>query len=81
MEKSKVTQLAGLGALGAAVGLIVLFVLFAWLWRPTTTGGVNASTAMVTWISVGGIFVALAIVHLVFGRVLVNEARRWRARS
>jgi hypothetical protein len=81
MEKEKVTRLAGLGALGAAAGILALFALFAWWTRPTITSGVNRSTALVTWISCGGVFVALAIVHLVFGRVLVSEARRRQART
>ena len=71
----KVARLAGLGAFAAAGGLALLFLLFAYVTRPTARGGIDTINAVVTWISVGGLFVALIAAHVVIGRRLLGMAK------
>ncbi|HUF28657.1 MAG TPA: hypothetical protein VMM18_16880 [Gemmatimonadaceae bacterium] len=65
-------RLAALGALGASAGLFLLFVVFVW-WTSQNGGGMDTTTRWVTWISVGGVIVALIAVHLVFARMLMEQ--------
>jgi hypothetical protein len=74
---TRIARFAGLGAFGACAGLLALFLLIAWVARPVPTGGINAATTWVTWISLGGLFAALIIVHVVLGRrlLLLSQGR------
>jgi len=67
---------AGLGAFAAAAGIGALFALFVWWTLPGPGTGMDRTHAIVAWISVGGIAVALMVVHVLVGRVLVREAGR-----
>ena len=67
---------AGLGAFGAAAGIAALFVLFVVLTVPGSGTGMDRTNAFVAWISVGGVALALIVVHVLIGRVLVREAAR-----
>lgn len=69
----QVKRLAGLGALGAAAGIAVLFAAFVW-WTWPGSGGMDLTHTVVAWIGVGGIVVALIAVHVVYGRVLLRSA-------
>lgn len=71
----RIARLAGLGAFGACAGLLGLFLLLAFSARPTTTGGIDRINAIVTWIALGGLFVALIAVHVVIGRRLLRLAK------
>jgi hypothetical protein len=71
----RIARLAGLGAFGACAGLVALYALLAFVSRPTRTGGMNPTLAIVTWISLAGVFAALVIVHVVIGRQLMRLAR------
>jgi hypothetical protein len=71
----KYAKLAGLGAFGASAGLLALFALLVFLTRPVPRGGIDTTTAAVAWISLGGLFVALILVHLMIGRRLLLLAR------
>jgi hypothetical protein len=77
---NRIARLAGLGAFGASAGLLALFLLIAFVSRPTVTGGMNAATAAVVWIALGGLFVALIAVHIILGRRLLVLARGWELR-
>ena len=79
MEKERIIRLAGLGSLAAAGGLLALCALLLYSMRPVPTGGMNATTAAVTWISLGGMFLALVAVHVVYGRLLLGETKRARS--
>ena len=78
--RDKITRLAGTGAFGASAGFLALFLLIVYGTRPTNTGGMNAATAAVLWISLGGLFFALMAVHMVIGRQLLLLSRGWDAR-
>jgi hypothetical protein len=69
----QVQRVAGLGAYGAAAGLALVFAIFVWSTRPGPGTGMDWAHAMVSWISVGGIVVALIVVHVLVGRVLVRS--------
>lgn len=71
----KYARLAGLGAFGACAGLLGLYLLIAFAARPTQTGGIDLISAAVVWIALGGLFVALIIVHVVIGRQLLRLAK------
>jgi hypothetical protein len=79
MDKERIMRLGGLGSLGAAGGLLAVSGLLVYGMRPVPTGGLNATTAVVTWISVGGVFFALAVVHVVYGRLLLGKTKRARS--
>lgn len=71
-------RLAAFGALGAVFGIGVLFVLLVIVTIPTPTGGLNWTHAQLTWISVGGIVLALIAVHLAYARILLAAGRGTR---
>ena len=52
----RIARLAGLGAFGACAGLIALFLLIAWISRPTRTGGIDPTLAWIVWIALAGVF-------------------------
>lgn len=69
----QVQRMAGLGAFGAAAGLALLFALFVWQTLPGPETGMDWAHAVVAWISVGGVVVALIAVHVLVGRVLARR--------
>jgi hypothetical protein len=71
----KIARLAGLGAFGAGAGLLALYLALVFLSRPTRVGGIDLTTALVAWISLGGVFVALILVHIAIGRQLLGVAK------
>jgi hypothetical protein len=68
----KYAKLAGLGALAASAGLLALFAFLVFITRPAASGGIDTVNAVVTWISLGGLFVALILVHVLIGRRLLT---------
>ena len=75
MTYAKFARFAALGAGAVTLGLIALFALFAYITRPTPTGGMNWSITLVTWASVGIVFGILILVHLIFARELHAASR------
>lgn len=67
----KVAKLAGLGAFGACAGLLALYLFLVFLTRPTPRGGIDSINAAVAWIALGGLFLALTLVHVMFGKRLL----------
>ncbi|MDE3152843.1 MAG: hypothetical protein KGL93_11410 [Gemmatimonadota bacterium] len=74
MPKS-IARLLGLGAYGAAAGIVALFLLVAYTSRRTPTGGLDTTMAHVTWLSLGGVTLALVVAHHVIGKQLLIIAR------
>ncbi len=68
-----IPRLLGLGALGAGAGIAALFLLVVFITRPDASSGMDATSRMVTWVSVGGVIVALVAVHVVLGLQLLRE--------
>ena len=71
----KYARLAGLGAFGAGAGLLALFAALVFLTRPARLGGIDTANAVVTWIALGGLFVALILVHVLIGKRLLQLAK------
>ena len=72
---ARVQRLAGMGAFGATLGLLALFALVVYLTIPRQGAGIDETHAAVTWISVGGVILALIAVHIMIGRRLLELAR------
>ena len=71
----RVARLAGLGALGAAAGLVALYLLFAFSTRPGVYAGMDDTSRFLTWLAVGGVVLALVAVHVVLGLQLLAIGR------
>ena len=71
----RIARLAGLGAFGACAGLLGLYLLLAWVSKPSRTGGIDPTLSWIAWISLAGVFAALIIVHVAIGRQLLLLSR------
>lgn len=71
----KIARLAGLGALGAGAGLLLVPVLFALVTRPGEFAGMDWPNRALAWLAVAGVMIALALVHVLLGRQLMALAR------
>jgi hypothetical protein len=71
----KYARLAGLGAFGACAALLGLYLLLVFISRPSPRGGIDPISAAVTWIALGGLFLALIVLHVVIGRKLLLLAK------
>jgi hypothetical protein len=69
---SRMRLLAGLGALGAAGGLVVVYALVVFLCLPY---GIDRTESAIAIVSVGLLFLALVLSHVVYGRILLEAAR------
>jgi hypothetical protein len=71
----KIARLAGLGAFGACAGFVALYALIVFITRPTPTSGMDATSRALTWGTVLGVIIALAVVHVAIGRQLLLLAK------
>jgi hypothetical protein len=71
----RIAKLAGLGAFGACAGIAALYLLFLYGTRPTQGAGMDGTLRFITWLSVGGVFLALLGVHVMLGRRLLALGR------
>ena len=71
----RIAKLAGLGAFGACAGIAAIYLLFLYGTRPTPTSGMDGTLRFITWLSVGGVLLALLGVHVMLGRRLLTLAR------
>lgn len=74
MLPPKFAKLAGLGAFGASAGLLAIYAGVIFLTRPLALNGLDRTNAAVAWIAVGGLTLALIIIHIVIGRQLLKYA-------
>lgn len=63
-------QLAGLGALGAAGGIMLAWLAFVWFVRPVPTGGIDGTSHLIVASASFLVFGLLAVVHLWLGAQL-----------
>ena len=70
-----IARLLGIGAYVAASGLAALYLLVAYTSRHTASGGLDDTTAHVTWLALGGVTLALFVAHHVVGKQLLVIAR------
>ena len=71
----RLAKLAGLGAFGAIALFVALFALIAYVSFPRDGGGIDSTLAAVTWISIGVVIVAMAALHIVLGRQLLDLSK------
>ena len=71
----RIARLAGLGAFAACGGLALLFLFLLYVTRPNPRGGLDMTNAIVTWISLGGVFAALIGAHVLIGRRLLEMSK------
>lgn len=71
----KIAKLAGLGAFGASAGLLALYLGLIFLTRPVARGGIDSINSAVTWIALGGLILALIVVHIAIGKQLLLLAK------
>jgi len=71
----RIARLAGLGAFGAIAGFVAIYLLLVYASRPTQYSGLDGTMRFITWFTVAGVILALAGVHVVFGRQLLALSR------
>jgi hypothetical protein len=72
---AKFAKLAALGAFGVIGGVSAAYVAFVLVLTWPNGEGIDHTEALVAWVSVGCVVVALAWVHLVFGRTLAGMSK------
>ncbi len=74
VNKEKLEKSAAAGAVLVCFALAVFFAFFVWLSFPKGTG-IDTTQAVVSWISVGMLLLAIILAHLVYARILYRDAR------
>ena len=70
-----IAKLAGLGAYAACGGIVALYALFLYGTDATPSAGLDSPERFLAQFTVAGVLLALAGVHVVFGRQLIALAR------
>lgn len=72
LKLDQIARLAGLGAYGAIAGMSAAYVGFIVLTAPTRGAGLDMTNTLVSWISVGGVLLALIAAHVAIGKQLLR---------
>lgn len=72
LKLNQIARLAGLGAFGAIGGMGAGFGGFILLTAPTRGAGLDMTNTLVSWISVGGVVLALIVAHVVLAKQLLR---------
>jgi len=76
MSVRKYAKFAALGAVGVSLGVFALYALIAVGSRHTATGGIDATQAILTWISAAIPCGAIIAAHLAYVKVLLSESQK-----
>ena len=76
MSVRKYAKFAALGAVGVSLGVFALYALIAVGSRHTATGGIDATQAILTWISAAIPCGAIIAAHLAYVKVLLSESKK-----
>ena len=76
MSVRKYAKFAALGAVGVSLGVFALYALIAVGSRHTATGGIDATQAILTWISAAIPCGAVIAAHLAYVKVLLSESKK-----
>jgi hypothetical protein len=76
MSVRKYAKFAALGAVGVSLGVFALYALIAVGSRHTATGGIDATQAIITWISAAIPCGAIIAAHLAYVKVLLSESKK-----
>ena len=74
LDKETIEKSAAAGAVLVCLGLAAFFAFFVWLTFPKGNG-IDTTEAIVSWIAVGLLILAVILSHLVYARVLYRDAR------
>lgn len=72
LKLDTIARLAGLGAFGAIGGMCLAYLGFILFTSPGRSSGMDMTLTLVTWISIGGVLVALIAAHVAIGKQLLR---------
>lgn len=73
-SKHTLERLAAIGAVLVSLALVAFFAFFVFLTFPKGNG-IDTTQAVVSWVAVGLLILAIIISHLVYARILHRIAR------
>ncbi len=73
LDRAKLERSAAAGAILVCLALVAFFVFFVWLSLPKGNG-IDTTEAIVSWVSVGMLLLAIILAHLVYARILFRHA-------
>ncbi|HET7552042.1 MAG TPA: hypothetical protein VFK04_12165 [Gemmatimonadaceae bacterium] len=74
LNKETIEKSAAAGAILVCLALAAFFAFFVWLTFPKGNG-IDTTEAIVSWIAVGLLILAVILTHLVYARILYRDAR------
>jgi hypothetical protein len=74
LNKETIEKSAAAGAILVCLALAAFFAFFVFLTFPKGNG-IDTTQAIVSWISVGLLILAVVLTHLVYARILFRDAR------
>ena len=73
LNKETIEKSAATGAILVCLALAVFFAFFVWLTFPKGNG-IDTTEAIVSWIAVGLLILAVVLTHLVYARILLRDS-------
>jgi len=73
LDRVKIQKAAAAGAVLVCGALVAFFAFFVWLSFPKGNG-IDTTEAIVAWIAVGMVLLAVILTHLVYARILFRDA-------
>ena len=73
-SKSTLERLAAAGAVLVSLALMAIFAFFVFLTYPKGNG-IDTTEAVVSWVAVGLLILAIIASHLVYARILYRNSR------
>lgn len=74
LNKETIEKSAAAGAILVSLALAAFFAFFVWLTLPKGNG-IDTTEAIVSWIAVGLLILAVVLTHLVYARILFRDSR------
>jgi hypothetical protein len=78
LNKETIEKSAAAGAVLVSFALAAFFAFFVWLTFPKGNG-IDTTEAIVSWVAVGLLILAVVLTHLVYARILFRDSRSGRA--
>jgi hypothetical protein len=73
LDREKLEKSAAAGAVLVCLALAAFFAFFVWLTFPKGNG-IDTTEAIVSWVAVGMLLLAVILAHLVYARILFRHA-------
>jgi uncharacterized membrane protein YukC len=74
LNKETIEKAAATGAILVSLALAAFFAFFVWLSFPKGNG-IDTTEAIVSWIAVGLLILAVILTHLVYARILFRDSK------